>query len=249
MTKSRCHWCPSSPAVAQCPRRRAADSATPAAHPGQAGIHHRVYWANLSNQRAASSFGDVGAAIRRRPAGASRCQPARHYRHRRIAAVDRQFDYEQEAAEVRRHCARRQGWFRGLHEVSSAGANLRTPWSNRARHGVPHPCPADGDELPAGSNHRRSRWPRRWRCWPAADRPTWWSWTLRLAGEMLELAGIHGRDPAPTLRDAPQWTGFRRLVAAQEVTCRNRCRSVRIFETVTAGERHNGRYRCGWQWG
>jgi thymidine phosphorylase len=39
--------------------------------------------------------------------------------------------------------------------------------------------------------------------------------TLRLAGEMLELAGIDGRDPAQTLRDGTAMDRFRRLVAAQ----------------------------------
>ncbi|MGE2814171.1 thymidine phosphorylase [Mycobacterium heidelbergense] len=39
--------------------------------------------------------------------------------------------------------------------------------------------------------------------------------TLRLAGEMLELAGIDGTDPAQTLRDGTAMDRFRRLVAAQ----------------------------------
>jgi thymidine phosphorylase len=39
--------------------------------------------------------------------------------------------------------------------------------------------------------------------------------TLRLAGEMLELAGVDGRDPAQTLRDGTAMDRFRRLVAAQ----------------------------------
>jgi thymidine phosphorylase len=39
--------------------------------------------------------------------------------------------------------------------------------------------------------------------------------TLRLAAEMLELAGIDGRDPAQTLRDGTAMDRFRRLVAAQ----------------------------------
>jgi len=39
--------------------------------------------------------------------------------------------------------------------------------------------------------------------------------TLRLAGEMLELAGIDGADPAQTLRDGTAMDRFRRLVAAQ----------------------------------
>lgn len=39
--------------------------------------------------------------------------------------------------------------------------------------------------------------------------------TLRLAGEMLELAGIDGRDPRDTLRDGTAMDRFRRLVAAQ----------------------------------
>ncbi|GAA4293119.1 thymidine phosphorylase [Mycobacterium paraffinicum] len=39
--------------------------------------------------------------------------------------------------------------------------------------------------------------------------------TLRLAAEMLELAGVDGRDPAETLRDGTAMDRFRRLVAAQ----------------------------------
>lgn len=39
--------------------------------------------------------------------------------------------------------------------------------------------------------------------------------TLRLAREMLELAGADGRDPAETLRDGTAMDRFRRLVAAQ----------------------------------
>ncbi|WP_406816892.1 thymidine phosphorylase [Mycobacterium sp. M23085] len=39
--------------------------------------------------------------------------------------------------------------------------------------------------------------------------------TLRLAEEMLELAGIDDRDPADTLRDGTAMDRFRRLVAAQ----------------------------------
>ncbi|SOX52450.1 thymidine phosphorylase, partial [Mycobacterium ahvazicum] len=39
--------------------------------------------------------------------------------------------------------------------------------------------------------------------------------TIRLAVEMLELAGIDGRDPAQTLRDGTAMDRFRRLVAAQ----------------------------------
>ncbi|OBB89430.1 thymidine phosphorylase [Mycobacterium sp. 852002-30065_SCH5024008] len=39
--------------------------------------------------------------------------------------------------------------------------------------------------------------------------------TLRLAAEMLELAGVDGRDPAETLRDGTAMDRFRRLIAAQ----------------------------------
>ncbi|OMC29039.1 thymidine phosphorylase [Mycobacterium colombiense] len=39
--------------------------------------------------------------------------------------------------------------------------------------------------------------------------------TLRLASEMLELAGIDDRDPADTLRDGTAMDRFRRLIAAQ----------------------------------
>ncbi|OBH33673.1 thymidine phosphorylase [Mycobacterium sp. E342] len=39
--------------------------------------------------------------------------------------------------------------------------------------------------------------------------------TLRLAAEMLELAGLDARDPADTLRDGTAMDRFRRLIAAQ----------------------------------
>ncbi|OBI37773.1 thymidine phosphorylase [Mycobacterium sp. E2238] len=39
--------------------------------------------------------------------------------------------------------------------------------------------------------------------------------TLRLAAEMLELAGVDGRDPVETLRDGTAMDRFRRLIAAQ----------------------------------
>jgi thymidine phosphorylase len=39
--------------------------------------------------------------------------------------------------------------------------------------------------------------------------------TLRLAGEMLELAGIDGVDPVQTLRDGTAMDRFRQLIAAQ----------------------------------
>jgi thymidine phosphorylase len=39
--------------------------------------------------------------------------------------------------------------------------------------------------------------------------------TVRLATEMLELAGVDARDPADTLRDGTAMDRFRRLVAAQ----------------------------------
>lgn len=59
------------------------------------------FTANLSNQRVREQLCDVGAAIfaagQLAPADAKLWRAARHYRHRRIAAVDRQFDYEQEA--------------------------------------------------------------------------------------------------------------------------------------------------------
>lgn len=73
--------------------------------------------------------------------------------------------------------------------------------------------------------------------------------TLRLAGEMLELAGIHGRDPAQTLRDGTAMDRFRWLVAAQEVTCRNRCRSVRIRKPSRRARAAQWATSMRWQWG
>ncbi|WP_420716033.1 thymidine phosphorylase [Mycobacterium sp. 94-17] len=58
--------------------------------------------------------------------------------------------------------------------------------------------------------------------------------TLRLAAEMLELAGIDGRDPADTLRDGTAMDRFRRLVAAQGGDLSVPLPVGRHAETVTA---------------
>ncbi|CAM4447756.1 thymidine phosphorylase DeoA [Mycobacterium basiliense] len=58
--------------------------------------------------------------------------------------------------------------------------------------------------------------------------------TLRLAGEMLELAGIDGRDPADTLRDGTAMDRFRRLIAAQGGDLAKPLPIGRCSETVTA---------------
>ena len=53
--------------------------------------------------------------------------------------------------------------------------------------------------------------------------------TLRLAAEMLELAGIDGRDPAQTLRDGTAMDRFRAARSPPRAAiCRYRCRSVRV---------------------
>ncbi|ETW25421.1 thymidine phosphorylase [Mycobacterium gastri] len=59
--------------------------------------------------------------------------------------------------------------------------------------------------------------------------------TVRLAGEMLQLAGIEGRDPAQTLRDGSAMDRFRRLVAAQGGDLSKPLPIGRCSETVTAG--------------
>ncbi|OMC46485.1 thymidine phosphorylase [Mycobacterium sp. IS-1264] len=58
--------------------------------------------------------------------------------------------------------------------------------------------------------------------------------TLRLAGEMLELAGIDGADPADTLRDGTAMDRFRRLVAAQGGDLSIPLPIGALSETVTA---------------
>lgn len=58
--------------------------------------------------------------------------------------------------------------------------------------------------------------------------------TLRLASEMLELAGIADRDPADTLRDGTAMDRFRRLVAAQGGDLSVPLPLGRHAETVTA---------------
>jgi len=59
--------------------------------------------------------------------------------------------------------------------------------------------------------------------------------TLRLAAEMLELAGIDGHDPAQTLRDGTAMDRFRRLIAAQGGELAQPLPIGRYSETVTAG--------------
>ncbi|WP_099223285.1 thymidine phosphorylase [Mycobacterium persicum] len=59
--------------------------------------------------------------------------------------------------------------------------------------------------------------------------------TVRLAGEMLQLAGIDGRDPAQTLRDGSAMDRFRRQVAAQGGDLSKPLPIGRCSETVTAG--------------
>jgi thymidine phosphorylase len=59
--------------------------------------------------------------------------------------------------------------------------------------------------------------------------------TLRLAGEMLELAGIDNRDPAQTLRDGTAMDRFRKLVAAQGGDLSIPLPIGAHTETVTAG--------------
>lgn len=58
--------------------------------------------------------------------------------------------------------------------------------------------------------------------------------TLRLAEEMLDLAGIDGRDPADTLRDGSAMDRFRRLVEAQGGDLSVPLPLGRHAETVTA---------------
>jgi thymidine phosphorylase len=59
--------------------------------------------------------------------------------------------------------------------------------------------------------------------------------TLRLAREMLELAGIDDRDPARTLRDGTAMDRFRRLIAAQGGDLSVPLPIGACSETVTAG--------------
>ncbi|OBA78860.1 thymidine phosphorylase [Mycobacterium sp. 1164966.3] len=58
--------------------------------------------------------------------------------------------------------------------------------------------------------------------------------TLRLAAEMLELAGIDGQDPAQTLRDGTAMDRFRRLIVAQGGDLAQPLPIGRYSETVTA---------------
>ena len=58
--------------------------------------------------------------------------------------------------------------------------------------------------------------------------------TLRLAGEMLELAGVDGVDPAQTLRDGTAMDRFRALIAAQGGDVAAPLPNGAHVETVTA---------------
>ncbi|QUR66567.1 thymidine phosphorylase [Mycobacterium spongiae] len=59
--------------------------------------------------------------------------------------------------------------------------------------------------------------------------------TVRLAAEMLELAGINGRDPEQALRDGTAMDRFRRLVAAQGGDLSQPLPAGRHSDTVAAG--------------
>lgn len=58
--------------------------------------------------------------------------------------------------------------------------------------------------------------------------------TLRLAGEMLELAGVDGQDPAQTLRDGTAMDRFRALITAQGGDLSKPLPVGRCSDTVTA---------------
>jgi thymidine phosphorylase len=59
--------------------------------------------------------------------------------------------------------------------------------------------------------------------------------TLRLAGEMLTIAGVDEQDPAQTLRDGTAMDRFRALVAAQGGDLSVPLPVGKYSETVTAG--------------
>jgi thymidine phosphorylase len=59
--------------------------------------------------------------------------------------------------------------------------------------------------------------------------------TLRLAGEMLQIAGIDARDPAQTLHDGTAMDRFRALVAAQGGDLSVPLPVGKYYETVIAG--------------
>lgn len=58
--------------------------------------------------------------------------------------------------------------------------------------------------------------------------------TVALAREMLDLVGLHGRDPADTLRDGTAMDSFRALVAAQGGDATAALPVARHSETITA---------------
>lgn len=73
--------------------------------------------------------------------------------------------------------------------------------------------------------------------------------TLRLAAEMLALAGVGDRDPADTLRDGTAMDRFRRFVAAQGGDLSVPLPIGRHSETVTAPRGGTMGDIDRWQWG
>ena len=136
---------------------------------------------------------------------------------------------------------------RGVPEVRSASpASWRTPWSSWARRtGVPTRALLTDMNCPLGATVGNALEVAESLEVLAGGGPAdVVELTVRLAAEMLDLAGIDGRDPAQTLRDGTAMDRFRaaggrpgrRFVATVADRCAFRDRDGRPG-------RHNGRYR------
>ena len=133
-------------------------------------------------------------------------RPARRHRHGRVDPAHRQLDHvEEDRRGHRRPRARREGRQRRVHEGHRPGARAgrddgrprRGP--RRPHHGAAHrrwTCRSGG--RPATP----SRWRRRSRCWPAADRPTSSSSRWPSPARCSTWSGIDA-DPADALDRRP----------------------------------------------
>lgn len=72
--------------------------------------------------------------------------------------------------------------------------------------------------------------------------------TVALAREMLDLVGLHGRDPADTLRDGTAMDSFRALVAAQGGDATAALPVARHSETITAPRGGTMGTSMHWRW-
>lgn len=200
------------------------------------------FTANLSNQRVREQLCDVGAAIF---AAGQHLQRLGHLERIADGSTQRAVHLRQQGTGG--HAMRRAQFDHGVRKFA------RLHWRPHEGPGtnldVEHQCTRTlsqllahnrtGDQRQrfdgAGNVAQRIQLGIGWRQLAGGGPPDVVELTLRLAGEMLELAGIHGRDPAQTLRDGTAMDRFRRLVAAQGGDLSKPLPIGSHSETVTAG--------------